>query len=260
MDGGNNSYDSDEGELHMVEDEQDLSGEDSSNNNNNGMDYDEDDQDHRENPQEIKEKLLKMNLGGLARLPPLIPISLPTPPQEASDTGDQLTSVGQTIAQLTANLAKVANPSSLQELSVLQATLLSLQQQQLMQFHILTQMQQKMSESRRDSNIMDEEVPSVKDLADSIGIQNPFIIQLSEKQEKLRNTEEDEKDPFAVIHESEDVAASMINDDDREARYLNYWLTRTVTTTYTTFTATSSLGSVYCTPLGNTENPCPANG
>ena len=76
----------------------------------------------------------------------------------------------------------------------------------------------------------------------------------------LKITEEDEKDPFAVIHESEDVAASMINDDDREARYLNYWLTRTVTTTYTTFTATSSLGSVYCTPLGNTENPCPANG
>jgi len=209
MDGGNNSYDSDEGELHMVEDEQDLSGEDSSNNNNNGMDYDEDDQDHRENPQEIKEKLLKMNLGGLARLPPLIPISLPTPPQEASDTGDQLTSVGQTIAQLTANLAKVANPSSLQELSVLQATLLSLQQQQLMQFHILTQMQQKMSESRRDSNIMDEEVPSVKDLADSIGIQNPFIIQLSEKQEKLRNTEEDEKNTFKKEHETKNDAFSL---------------------------------------------------
>ena len=133
MDGGNNSYDSDEGELHMVEDDQDLSGEDSSNNNNNGMDYDEDDQGHRENPQEIKEKLLKMNLGGLARLPPLIPISLPTPPQEASDTGDQLTSVGQTIATLTSNLAKVANPNSLQELSVLQATLVILRKTQILE-------------------------------------------------------------------------------------------------------------------------------
>lgn len=197
MDGGNNSYDSDEGELHMVEDEQDLSGEDSSNyaiNNNNGMDYDDDEQDQTENPQEIKEKLLKMNLGGLARLPPLIPISLPTPPSETGDPSEQLTSLGHTISQLTANLSKVANPNNIQELSVLQATLLSLQQQQLMQFHILTQMQQKIAESRKDSNNMDEEVPSVKDLADSIGIQNPFIMQLSEKDEKLSNNGEEQRE------------------------------------------------------------------
>ena len=79
----------------------------------------------------------------------------------------------------------------------------------------------------------------------------------------VKITEEDDKDPFAVIHESVDVAASKINDkgnEDREARFLNYWMTRTVTTTYTTFTATSSLASVYCTPLGNTDVPCPANG
>ena len=117
MDGGNNSYDSDEGELHMVEDEQDLSGEDSSNyaiNNNNGMDYDDDEQDQTETPQEIKEKLLKMNLGGLARLPPLIPISLPTPPSESGDPSEQLTGIGHTISQLTANLSKVANPNNIQ--------------------------------------------------------------------------------------------------------------------------------------------------
>ena len=59
------------------------------------------------------------------------------------------------------------------ELSLLQATLLSLQQQQLMQFHLLTQLQQKMSGG--------EEVPSVKELADSIGIHNPFVIQLSDR-------------------------------------------------------------------------------
>merc|ERR1712154_569432 len=48
--------------------------------------------------------------------------------------------------------------------------------------------------------------------------------------------------------------------DDRELRQLNYWMTRVVTTTYTTFTATSSIGSLYCTPLGYTNVPCPANG
>jgi len=216
MDGGNNSYDSDEGELHMVEDEEDLSGEDSSNyavNNNNRMDYDEDEQDQGENPQEIKEKLLKMNLGGLARLPPLIPISLPTPPSESADPSEQLTSIGHTISQLTANLSKVANPNSLQDLSVLQATLLSLQQQQLMQFHILTQMQQKIAESRKDSNNMDEEVPSVKDLADSIGIQNPFIMQLSEKNEKLSNSDDDQRDErislFRKEHETKKDTFSL---------------------------------------------------
>jgi len=193
MDGGTNSYDSDEGELHMAEDEQDLSGEDSSNfviNNNNGADYEEDEREHIENPLDLKEKLLKMNLGGLGRLPPLIPISLPTPPSESTDPSEQLTNIGHTISQLTANLAKVANPNNIQELSILQATLLSLQQQQLMQFHLLSQMQQKIADSRRDSNTMDEEVPSVKDLADSIGIQNPFIMQMSDKNEKLRNIDD----------------------------------------------------------------------
>jgi len=195
MDGGNNSYDSDEGELHMVEDDQDLSGEDSSNyaiNNNNGMDYDDDEpeQINMANPQDLKEKLLKMNLGGLAGLPPLIPISLSTPPSEAGDPSEQLASIGHTISQLTTNLSKVANPNNIQELSVLQATLLSLQQQQLVQFHVLTQMQQKLAESRKDSDNMDEEVPSVKDLAESIGIQNPFIMQLSEKNDKLSNEDD----------------------------------------------------------------------
>ena len=79
----------------------------------------------------------------------------------------------------------------------------------------------------------------------------------------LKNAEEHEENPFAVIHEEADVTASKNDDEDyedREARYLNYWMTRTVTTTYTTFTATSSIGSVYCTPLGYTELPCPANG
>ena len=48
--------------------------------------------------------------------------------------------------------------------------------------------------------------------------------------------------------------------DEREAKFLNYWMTTTVTWTYTSFTATSTIGSVYCTPIGMTEIMCPGNG
>ena len=49
-------------------------------------------------------------------------------------------------------------------------------------------------------------------------------------------------------------------DEEREARYLQYWLTRTMITTFTTFTATSSIGSIFCTPVGYKNIPCPGNG
>ena len=165
------SCSSEEGELHMVEE---TSGDESNSglNNNNQMDEEE------QNNAELKEKLIKMSLG---RIPPLMPLGLPTPPCDPqSDPRDQLTSISTTISQLTNNLGKLASPGNIQEVSLLQATLLSLQQQQLMQFHLLTQLQQKMS-AGADSNITAEEVPSVKELADSIGIHNPFVIQLSER-------------------------------------------------------------------------------
>ena len=170
----------------MVEDNDHdiISGDDDSdkaiNNNNNAMNCDD---DERENT-DIKEKLLKMNLGELAgRLPRLGPLGLQSGDNN-DDPREQLSTIGQTIAKLTANIANLASPSNLQELSILQATLISLQQHQLMQFQLLTQIQQKMSEAKRDSNNTDGEVPSVKDLADSCGIQNPFIMQMSEKGDK----------------------------------------------------------------------------
>ena len=49
-------------------------------------------------------------------------------------------------------------------------------------------------------------------------------------------------------------------DQEREAKFFNYWMTTTITTTYTSYTATSSVGSVVCTPLGYTNANCPANG
>ena len=48
--------------------------------------------------------------------------------------------------------------------------------------------------------------------------------------------------------------------DEREAKFLNYWMTTTVTWTYTSFTGTSTIGSVYCTPIGMTEKMCAGNG
>lgn len=45
--------------------------------------------------------------------------------------------------------------------------------------------------------------------------------------------------------------------EGRDPKFLNYFLTVTKTYTFTTLTATSSLGSVYCTPAGWTMNACP---
>ena len=108
----------------------------------------------------IKDRLLKMNIGGL----------LPPPAAANGEGGDpcaQLKCVTETISQLSGNLAKVAKPSSLQELSVLQATLLSLQQAQLIQAHVLGAV-----------NRASAEPESLADTARRFGIQNPFLGQL----------------------------------------------------------------------------------
>jgi hypothetical protein len=47
---------------------------------------------------------------------------------------------------------------------------------------------------------------------------------------------------------------------EREGRFLNYWITTTITTTYTTYTGTSSLASLICTPAGYTLDGCPGTG
>ena len=122
---------------------------------------------------DIKDRLLKMSIG----VPNLLSLNLP----ENTDPKEQLKIIGETIMQLTSNLAKVGKPSSIQELSILQATLLSLQQNQLIQFHLILQVHQ----TSTDSN-------SVLETAAKLGIQNPFLTQLAEK-ERTESTIPEEK-------------------------------------------------------------------
>ena len=74
---------SEEGELHMVEEDSNQSI-----NNNNHMEDEEDGEEGR-NSSDLKDKLIKMSLG---RIPPLIPLGLPTPTTDpSSDPREQLT-------------------------------------------------------------------------------------------------------------------------------------------------------------------------
>ena len=80
-------------------------------------------------------------------------------PQNAAE---QLKTIAQTISQLTANVANNSNPKTVQELAVLQATLFSLQQQQLLQMQILTQMQMRGPEALKSKDF-DEAEEDTKD-------------------------------------------------------------------------------------------------
>merc|ERR1712083_119366 len=88
-----------------------------------------------------------------------------------------------------------------------------------------------------------------------------FLEELPIKPTKL-NAEDVAPEPsFKDMEVSEiDELLPGIEADGRAARFLNYWMTRTVTSTFTTFTSTSSLGSLYCTPWGYTDIGCPNNG
>ena len=44
--------------------------------------------------------------------------------------------------------------------------------------------------------------------------------------------------------------------EDREGRFLLYWMTTTSTSTSTSYTATSTMATLECTPNGFTLNAC----
>merc|ERR1712083_306540 len=72
--------------------------------------------------------------------------------------------------------------------------------------------------------------------------------------EKIKeDIDENNKDDISDIISGLDLS-------QKEGRFLNYWLTTTITTTFTTFTATSSLASLICTPAGFTNAGCPGQG
>ena len=129
--------------------------------------------DKKEVPGLFPTSLLNMNLGQ----------GLPSPSSDQTAGGnnspaEQLKTIAQTISQLTANVANNSNPKSVQELAVLQATLFGLQQQQLLQMQILTQMQMKgkadslsIDSSCHDSSKTDSPT-SIADLAKKMEMQN----------------------------------------------------------------------------------------
>ena len=54
---------------------------------------------------------------------------------------------------------------------------------------------------------------------------------------------------------------SALEGSERDRRqFLNYWLTITKTTTLTSYTTTSSLSAIYCTPYDFLYNPCAGDG
>ena len=47
---------------------------------------------------------------------------------------------------------------------------------------------------------------------------------------------------------------------ERSGKFINYWITTTLTNTTTSYTATLTIGGVQCTPNGFTNIQCPGNG
>ena len=64
---------------------------------------------------------------------------------------------------------------------------------------------------------------------------------------------EDQED----IAEEDELSSSM---DERKPKFLNYWMTRTKTMTITSYSTTSTFGSLICTPTSFQYGPCPGSG
>ena len=73
-----------------------------------------------------------------------------------------------------------------------------------------------------------------------------------EESEEKNNAEEKNNDDTDLV--------SGMEISQKEGRFLNYWLTTTITTTYTTYTGTSSVASLICTPADYTNAGCPGTG
>merc|ERR1711981_249201 len=58
----------------------------------------------------------------------------------------------------------------------------------------------------------------------------------------------------------DDLVKSGQGDYEREGKFLLYWKTTTSTSTFTSYTATTTLGALECTPSSFAISQCPSNG
>ena len=134
----------------------------------------------KEDSEEPSEKAFPF-LGSSQGLPPAGGGGLPS----SSAVTEQLKNISLTISQLTSNLTNTSNPKSVQELAVLQATLFSLQQQQLLHMQILAQMQQQQKQQQQQNEESDSSesskhkdmspVPTIAELAKKMEVQNSLL-------------------------------------------------------------------------------------
>ena len=94
-------------------------------------------------------------------------------------------------------------------------------------------------------------------LSDSIGTTSEEISPAKSTQRFQEAVEKIKVD--IEFNDKEDIneLISGLDLTEREGRFLNYWLTTTTTTTFTSFTGTSTVASLLCTPPGYTNAGCP---
>ena len=114
-----------------------------------------------------------------------------------------------TISQLTSNLANTSSPKSVQELAVLQATLFSLQQQQLLHMQILAQMQQAKESSNNSGSSENNDSQAKQDLANQVPMPNS-IAELAKKME-VQNSLEPPTQPIIPVSLFKDVTSPALN-------------------------------------------------
>merc|ERR1711997_432921 len=78
------------------------------------------------------------------------------------------------------------------------------------------------------------------------------------KRRMLRLNDQPSDAPSEEIRPSvSDIESSQEDVEERQGRFVNYWITTTFTSTTTSFTSTGTIGSILCTPIGYTFNNCP---
>ena len=79
---------------------------------------------------------------------------------------------------------------------------------------------------------------------------NPSTAEIEE------DTLDDINDQRQILEDNE-LSSSM---EDRKAKFLNYWMTISKTMTITSYSTTSTFGSIICTPTSFEYGPCPGSG